>query len=75
MQLLQARGNSTIRRFQWITPWVLVRIKESDWKELLETVILLYSLDTLNAQELISNRPEMLRDDFGTPDLESLDHQ
>ncbi len=74
-QLLQARGTKHMRKFQRITPWILHRIKEDDWKELLETATLLHSLDNLNSQELIFEGPEMLNDYSESPDLESSDDQ
>lgn len=74
-ELTQKRGHNFMRNFQRITPWIIYRMNHQDWKELVELAAMMKSIDAVDSQELIFEGPEMLQDDFGTPDPESLDHQ
>ena len=74
-ELIQARGQDFSRNFQRITPWIIYRMNNQDWEEVINLAKMLKSLDTIDSQELIFEGPEMLQEDFETPDLESSDHQ
>jgi hypothetical protein len=62
LQLLQARGEESPRDYQYLTPWVLYRVKDDDWEDLVNTATMQNLLE--EALRLDSNSQELIFEDL-----------
>ena len=62
LQLLQARGVESPRDYQYLTSWVLYRVKDEDWEDLVNTATMQNLLE--EALKLDSNSQELIFEDL-----------